>query len=84
MGSFNQETYKVTFNIYVGTQLTQSQTIEAPRQMIEMQFRQVCQQVANTGQPMKAEMVRYENGWDSENKPKQFEYKMDFKTSKDI
>lgn len=53
----------VTLEQYIGNALVQSQQLSAPPEILQAQFMQLVQQVANQSQPMKIRMVRYKDVW---------------------
>lgn len=57
------EPLTVTLEQYIGNALVNSQQISAPPEILQAQFMQLVQQVANQSQPMKIRMVRYEDVW---------------------
>lgn len=58
------EPYEVTFEIYIGDTLAKTQTMQAPRQMLEASFIQTVNQIARDQRPMKIRMSRPEIIWD--------------------
>lgn len=46
--------------IYEGNALVQRQRMSMPEQMAQGQFMQLCQQLKETGRPMKVKMIRYQ------------------------
>ena len=65
------DAYEVDFEIYVGSQLAQRQRMEAPKEILMINFMQTAQQLGNDRRPMKIKMTRPEVIWDSfENKQK--------------
>ncbi len=42
---------------YIGNELVNSQRIQAPMQMLQMQFMQLVQQIARQKQPMKVKLI---------------------------
>lgn len=46
--------------IYEGNALVQRQQMSMPEQMAQGQFMQLCQQLKETGRPMKVKMIRYQ------------------------
>lgn len=46
--------------IYEGNALVQRQRMSIPEQMAQGQFMQLCQQLKETGRPMKVKMIRYQ------------------------
>lgn len=65
------DAYEVDYEIYVGNQLTQRQKMQAPKEMIMINFIQTAQQIGNDKRPIKIKMTRQEIVWDNfENKEK--------------
>lgn len=65
------ETYEVTFEIYIEDKLVNKQTIQAPKEMLMVNFVQTVNQIGNDKRPMKIRMFRPEVIWDRfENKQK--------------
>lgn len=63
------ETHEVDFEVYIGDTLTQKQKMQAPKEMIMINFMQTAQQIGNDKRPIKIKMTRPEVIWDSfENK----------------
>lgn len=46
--------------IYEGNALVQRQRMSMPEQMAQRQFMQLCQQLKETGRPMRVKMIRYQ------------------------
>lgn len=46
--------------IYEGNALVQRQRISMPEQMAQGQFMQLCQQLKETGRPMRVKMIKYQ------------------------
>ena len=46
--------------IYDGNALAQRQRMSMPAQMAQGQFMRLCQQLKETGRPMRAKMIRYQ------------------------
>lgn len=46
--------------IYEGDTLVQRQQMSMPEQMAQGQFMRLCQQLKETGRPMKVKMIRYQ------------------------
>lgn len=55
---FGEELEPVTISIYQGNQLIQQQQMSAPNPILEQQFKQLCIQLKQSGQPMKVRMSR--------------------------
>lgn len=65
------DAHEVDFEIYVGNQLAKKQRMQAPKEILMINFMQTAQQLGNDKRPMKAKMTRPEIIWDSfENKEK--------------
>ena len=65
------ETYEVALEVYIADQLVQKQTMQAPKELIMVNFMQLAKQIQNDSRPMKIRVVRPEVIWDSfENKEK--------------
>lgn len=78
------EPLTVTLEQYIGNALIQSQQLSAPPEILQAQFIQLVQQVANQSQPMKIRMVRWENIWNQfDNEWKKLEYSVEFQNWKD-
>lgn len=66
-GSF--ETHEVTFEIYIGDKLANQQVMQAPKEMIMINFIQTAEQIGNDQRPMKIKMIVPNVIWDNfENK----------------
>jgi hypothetical protein len=59
------DAYKVNYEIYIGEQLVQKQSIEAPKEMLMINFIQNAQQIGNDKRPMKIRMVVPNTIWDN-------------------
>ena len=59
------DTYEVDFEIYIGEQLVQKQRMQAPKEMLMINFIQTAQQLGNDRRPMKIKMIRPEIIWDN-------------------
>lgn len=46
--------------IYEGNALIQRQRMSVPEQMAQGQFMQLCQQLKETGRPMRVKMIKYQ------------------------
>ena len=46
--------------IYEGKALVQHQRMSMPEQIAQSQFMQLCQQIKETGRPMRVKMIRYQ------------------------
>lgn len=57
------EPTEVLLEQYIGNALVRSQQFSAPPEILQAQFMQLVQQVANQSQPMKIRMVRWEDVW---------------------
>ena len=73
------ETYRVYLEIYIEDKLVQKQRIEAPKEMLMMNFIQTAEQISNDARPIKIKMIRPEVVWDNfENKEKTFNNEIEF------
>ena len=78
------EQMEVLLEQYIGNACVSRQQLSAPPEILQAQFIQLVQQVANQSQPMKIRMVRWENVWDKfESKWKKLELDIEFKNWKD-
>ena len=74
------EQMEVLLEQYIGNACVSRQQLSAPPEILQAQFIQLVQQVANQSQPMKIRMVRWENVWDKfESKWKKLELDIEFK-----
>ena len=74
------EQMEVLLEQYIGNACVSRQQLSAPPEILQAQFIQLVQQVANQSQPMKIRMVRWEDVWDKfESKWKKLELDMEFK-----
>jgi hypothetical protein len=65
------ETYEVDIETYIENRLVNKQRMQAPKEIIELNFVQLMNQVANDKRPLKVRMTRPETIWDNfENKQK--------------
>lgn len=65
------ETYEVDIETYIENRLVNKQRMQAPKEIIELNFVQMMNQVANDKRPLKVRMTRPEIIWDNfENKQK--------------
>lgn len=58
------ETYEVIFEIYLGDKLVQKQSMQAPRIILERQFVNLANEIANDERPMRIKMIKPEVIWD--------------------
>lgn len=72
-------------DIYIGSQLVQSQQITMPDQILISQFTQICKEVASYTRPIHVVMRRWEDGYDQyENKVKRHEYKLEYWNKQEV
>lgn len=57
------EPMEVLLEQYIGNTLVQSQQLSAPPEILQPQFLQLVEQVANQSQPIKIRMGRWEDVW---------------------
>lgn len=62
------ETYQVIIETYIGNQCVQRQSLNAPEQVLKMQFMGLMQQIAQENRPMRVKMIVPEVIWDEINK----------------
>lgn len=55
---FGEDLTLVTVSIYQGNELIQQQQMTMPEPLLEAQFKQLCVQLKQSGQPMKVRMSR--------------------------
>ena len=74
------ETYSVIIETYIGNQCVQRQSLNAPEQVLKMQFMGLMQQIAQEDRPMSIKMILYDIIWDNyENKQKAIENYIEFR-----
>ena len=56
--------YEVTFEIYNQDKLTNKQIIQAPKEMLIINFLQTVKQISNDQRPLRVKMIRPEVIWD--------------------
>ena len=66
--------------IYEGNALIQRQRMSMPEQMAQGQFMQLCQQLKETGRPMRVKMIRYQ---EIEGRDTPFECSIEYQTWRD-
>lgn len=59
------ETYQVIIETYIGNQCIQRQQLNAPEQMLKLQFMSLMQQIAQEDRPMKCKMIVPDIIWDN-------------------
>lgn len=65
------EIYEVTFEIYIGNELTNRQVMQAPKEIIIANFLNTAKQIKNDNRPIKLNMIVPDIFWDEfENKQK--------------
>ena len=71
--------YEVTFEIYNQDKLTNKQIIQAPKEMLIINFLQTVKQISNDQRPLRVKMIRPEIIWDRfENKQKTLNKEIEF------
>ncbi len=55
--NFDYELTDAMVEQYIGNELANNQRIQAPMQMLQMQFMQLVQQIASQKQPMKVKLI---------------------------
>lgn len=61
--NFDYELTDAMVEQYIGNELVNSQRIQAPMQMLQMQFMQLVQQIARQKQPMKVKLITPYQVW---------------------
>lgn len=70
-GNIFGDMYEVTFEVYVEDKLTNRQSMQAPKDIIMLNFIQNAQQIQNNPKPIMLKLSRQEVIWDEfENKEK--------------
>lgn len=59
------ETYNVTLEVYIGKQIANKQSLEAPKEIIITNFMQLAQQIGQDTRPMKIIISRPETIWNN-------------------
>lgn len=78
------ESTEVLLEQYIGNACISRQKLSAPPEILQAQFMQLAEQVANQSQPMKIRMVRYEDVWNEfDNEWKKLELDIMFQNWKD-
>jgi hypothetical protein len=62
---FGFEMYKVIFEVYIENQLANRQIMQAPKEMLMIDFIQTADQIKDDPRPMKIKMIRQEPSWDN-------------------
>ena len=76
------ETYEVDFEIYVEDKLIQRQRMQAPKEMLMINFAQTMEQIGRDKRPMKIRMVVPRTIWDNfEKKEKVLNCEAEFKNN---
>lgn len=58
------EAYTVTFEVYVEDKLTNKQTMQAPKEMLKLNFMKTMEQISKDQRPMRIKMIREQIIWD--------------------
>lgn len=59
------ETFKVVFEIYIEDKLVNQQIMQAPKEILMVNFLQTVKQIQNDKRPLKIRMSRQEDVWDN-------------------
>lgn len=63
------ETYEVAFEIYIEDKIVKKQIMQAPKEMLMINFLQMAEQIKNDPRPMKIKIIKQDVIWDNfENK----------------
>lgn len=74
------ETYQVIIETYIGNQCIQRQPLNAPEQVLKMQFMGLMQQIVQENRPMRVKMIVSDVIWDNyEKKQKVLENYVEFR-----
>lgn len=67
MFSFNMglDIYNVILEVYIGNQLVNKQQMQAPKEILMMNYIKLAEQIGNDSRPMKVKMIRQESIWDN-------------------
>lgn len=77
--NFNQNSESVIFEIWLGNQLIQKQSMQAPEEMLKLMFLNYVQQLAERREPMHLRMSGEDVIWDNfENKQKIIPKRIDY------
>ena len=52
------EIYEVAFEVYIADKLVQKQTMQAPQEILMLNFMQMAEQIKNDQRPMKIKIIR--------------------------
>ena len=58
------ETYEVMFEVYIEDKLTNRQQMQAPKEMLIINFLNTAKQIQSDKRPIKLKMIRPEEIWD--------------------
>ena len=73
------EIYEVDFEIYIENKLVNKQTMQAPKEMLMINFIQTVNQIKEDKRPIKIKMIRPETIWDDwDNKQKILNNEIEF------
>lgn len=73
------EIYEVNFEIYIENKLINKQTMQAPKEMLMINFIQTVNQIKEDKRPIKIKMIRPETIWDDwDNKQKILNNEIEF------
>lgn len=61
---FGFEIYKVIFEVYIENKLVNKQMMQAPKEMLMINFIQTADQIKDDPRPMRIRMIRQEPTWD--------------------
>lgn len=62
--NMGMDIYNVILEVYIGEQLVNKQQMQAPKEMLMINFIQLAEQIGNDSRPMKVRMARQESIWD--------------------
>lgn len=72
------EMYNIIFEVYIEDKLTNRQQMQAPKEMLIVNFVQTAKQIQNDQRPIKIKMIRQEVIWDNfEQKQRTLDYEIE-------
>lgn len=78
-GSIFGELFEVTFEVYIEDKLTNKQMMQAPKEMLMINFIQTADQVGKDKRPIRLRMYRPDTIWDKfEQKKIEFVHEVEF------
>lgn len=73
------ETHNVIFEVYIENKLSNRQTMQAPKEILMINFIQTAEQISKDKRPVKIKMIKHETIWDNfENRQKTLNNEVEF------